>query len=95
MVLGIAMAWASRASASTSWTWDDGLRAAAIGGVIMPPLIGFIIGWAGTFDGATVVITFTFGAWLSLGLGFLAAGVRALRGRRAPTEAHVRRLWSP
>ncbi|HXT17317.1 MAG TPA: hypothetical protein VN706_16885 [Gemmatimonadaceae bacterium] len=94
-VVLVAAIWAANALRPTTWTWERALNAAVLGAVVMPPLLGFIIAWMGTFDHSVFVVTFTAGAWLVLGGGFATSVVRAFGRRRALDAAHAIRLNRP
>lgn len=78
IVLAIAASWASCAFRRDAWTWARAARAAAIGAVMLPPVIAAGIAFFSAWNGSAVLVTFLVAAWLALGAGVLVAAIRAL-----------------
>ena len=79
LVLTLAASWSSRVFNRDQWTWSAGLRAAAIGAVVTPPLVGFGLAFLSAMNHDALPLVFVLGAWLALAGGVFVACVRALR----------------
>lgn len=89
LVLSLAASWSSRVFTRDQWTWFVGLRAAAIGALVTPPLIGFGLAFLSAMNHDALLLIFILGAWLALAGGVFVACVRALRDdfrKRQPAE---------
>ena len=89
--LGVAATWSAHAFVPDRFTWRRGLVGATVGGVVVSPLIAFLVAFTAAWDPASFQFVFNVGAWLALagGLGVGAAGwvVAWMRGRlRVPRE---------
>lgn len=100
IVLAIAVSWASHAAFPDDWTWQHGLRAAAVGAGAFPPFVAAFFAWAGTFGSSSMVTLLVFSAWLAvlfglvLALGRLALAPKEKRHRASATRALTRRASS-
>jgi hypothetical protein len=77
-VLALAAQWARYALRFDELTRTKMAAAAAVGAMIMPPIIAFGIEILSTFDRAAIVGIFVLGAWAALGGGLLAGAIEAL-----------------
>ena len=79
LVLTLAASWCSRVFHRDEWTWAAGLRAAAAGGLVAPPLIAFGLAFLSAMNHDALPLIFILGAWLSIAGGVFVACIRALR----------------
>jgi hypothetical protein len=89
--LGLAAMWSAYAFRPSRFTWRRGLIGAAVGGVVVSPLIAFLVAFAAAWDPASFQFVFNVGAWLALagGIGVGAAG-RLVAWVRRRWRAHAR-----
>lgn len=95
--LGLAAVWSAHAFSASRFSWRRGLTGALVGGVVVSPLIAFLVAFTAAWDPASFQFVFNVGAWLALagGLGVGAAGRvltsirrwRRSRARAAATES--------
>jgi hypothetical protein len=99
--LGLASVWSAHAFTPTHFTWRRGLIAAVIGGVVVSPLIAFLVAFAAVWDPASFQFVFNVGAWLALAGGItIGAASRVLtwvgwqrRARARATETESSRSY--
>ena len=95
--LGLASVWSAHAFTPSHFTWRRGLVGVLVGGVVVSPLIAFLVAFAATWDPASFQFVFNVGAWVAIAGGITAgAASRALtwvgwwrraRARAAGTES--------
>jgi hypothetical protein len=74
--LGLAAVWSAHAFTPNRFTWRRGLIGAAVGGIVVSPLIAFLVAFAAAWDPASFQFVFNVGAWLAIagGIGVGGAG---------------------
>jgi hypothetical protein len=72
--LGLVSTWSAHAFAPTRFTWRRGLIGVLAGGVVLSPLIAFLVAFAAAWDRASFQFVFNVGAWVAFAGGFGAAG---------------------
>jgi hypothetical protein len=95
--LGLAAVWSAHAFAPEQYTWRRGLAGALVGGVVVSPLIAFLVAVAAAWDRASFQFVFNVGAWLAIAgglcvgaVGWVAGWIEARRLQRKLKEArHV------
>src|SRR5688572_30310358 len=100
--LGLVSTWSAYAFAPNRFTWRRGLIGVLVGGVVVSPLIAFLVAFAAAWDPASSQFVFNVGAWVALAGGFGAGGsawvvewVREWRRSRAISGGHATPLSTP
>lgn len=95
--LGVFMRWLSFAFAPARWTWQSGLRAAIVSGVILPPLLAALVTLAGLQRPSHLLVLFVLGAWIALGIGLVTSAfeptVRNTTGRPSTPKVNGGLTW--
>ena len=70
--LGVAAVWSAHVFVPERFSWHRGLVGAVVGGVVVSPLIAFLVGFSAMWDRASFPIVFIVGALLAIAGGLVA-----------------------
>jgi hypothetical protein len=87
-LVGLATGWMAHAATRKTWTWGASGRSAAVGALVLSPLLVFYVGIEGNLRPERLTAGFVRAAWMALGVG--AAWSCALWLRRARSQRAAR-----
>jgi hypothetical protein len=80
-LLGLGAGWMANGSTRTEWNWRAASRSAALGAVILPPVLAFVVLVEGNARPQRLLVGFVYAAWLALASGAAVALARWRRRR--------------